>query len=96
MGPFFYLLPYPDQAICFARGLVPWFAGKTVFTDKNQSWVIPTISIALQVLRHRFATHFMVNGGNIITLQRILGHSIGQQILVYAHFAPTLSTMQSH
>ena len=26
-----------------------------------------------QVLRHTFASHFMMNGGNIIALQRILG-----------------------
>jgi len=35
-----------------------------------------------------FATHFMMNGGNIITLQRILGHANINQTMVYAHFAP--------
>ncbi|MCI4204259.1 phage integrase [Dickeya dianthicola] len=43
---------------------------------------------ALHVFRHTFATHFMMNGGNIVTLQRILGHSTIQQTMVYAHFAP--------
>ncbi|MNC23580.1 Tyrosine recombinase XerC [compost metagenome] len=43
---------------------------------------------ALHVLRHTFATHFMINGGNIITLQRILGHATIQQTMAYAHFAP--------
>ncbi|WP_140920816.1 phage integrase [Limnobaculum xujianqingii] len=43
---------------------------------------------AVHVLRHTFATHFMINGGNIITLQRILGHSKIQQTMVYAHFSP--------
>ena len=42
----------------------------------------------VHVLRHTFATHFMINGGNIITLQRILGHSNIQQTMTYAHFAP--------
>ncbi|TBL91595.1 hypothetical protein EYY95_01955 [Hafnia alvei] len=27
------------------------------------------------VLRHTFAAHFMMNGGNILILRRILGHS---------------------
>ncbi|HIH8969136.1 TPA: tyrosine-type recombinase/integrase, partial [Serratia marcescens] len=39
-------------------------------------------------LRHTFATHFMMNGGNIITLQRILGHARIEQTMSYAHFAP--------
>lgn len=43
---------------------------------------------ALHVLRHTFATHFMINGGNIITLQRILGHTTIEQTMAYAHFAP--------
>lgn len=43
---------------------------------------------ALHVLRHTYATHFMINGGNIITLQRILGHATIQQTMAYAHFAP--------
>ncbi len=43
---------------------------------------------ALHVLRHTFTTHFMMNGGNIITLQRILGHSIIRQTMTYAHFSP--------
>jgi integrase len=30
---------------------------------------------AVHVMRHTFATHFIMNRGNIITLQRILGHS---------------------
>lgn len=43
---------------------------------------------ALHVLRHTYATHFMINGGSIITLQRILGHANIQQTMTYAHFAP--------
>lgn len=43
---------------------------------------------ATHVMRHTFATHFMINGGNIITLQRILGHSKIAQTMTYAHFAP--------
>lgn len=43
---------------------------------------------AAHVLRHTFATHFMMNGGNIITLQRVLGHATIQQTMTYAHFAP--------
>lgn len=40
------------------------------------------------VLRHTFASHFMMNGGNIIVLQRILGHADIKMTMRYAHFAP--------
>jgi len=40
------------------------------------------------VLRHTFASHFMMNGGNILVLQRILGHTDIKGTIRYAHFAP--------
>lgn len=39
-------------------------------------------------LRHTFASHFVMAGGNILTLQKILGHSDVKMTLVYAHLAP--------
>ncbi|GAA3911559.1 tyrosine-type recombinase/integrase [Gibbsiella dentisursi] len=43
---------------------------------------------ATHVMRHTFASHFMMNGGNILTLQKILGHASIVQTMTYAHFAP--------
>lgn len=40
------------------------------------------------VLRHTFASHFIMNGGDILTLQKILGHSDLRMTLRYAHLAP--------
>lgn len=40
------------------------------------------------VLRHTFAAHFMMNGGNILVLQKILGHQDISMTMRYAHFAP--------
>jgi site-specific recombinase XerD len=40
------------------------------------------------VLRHTFASHFMMNGGNILTLQKVLGHSSLEMAMKYAHLAP--------
>ncbi|HIF6923376.1 TPA: phage integrase [Klebsiella pneumoniae] len=40
------------------------------------------------VLRHTFASHFMMNGGNILVLQRILGHTDIKMTMRYAHFSP--------
>lgn len=43
---------------------------------------------AVHALRHTFASHFVMNGGNILVLQKILGHAKIQQTMVYAHLAP--------
>lgn len=39
-------------------------------------------------LRHTFASHFMMKGGNIYDLQKILGHSSLEMTQRYAHLAP--------
>lgn len=39
-------------------------------------------------MRHTFASHFIMAGGNILTLQKILGHSDVKMTLIYAHLAP--------
>ena len=43
---------------------------------------------AAHALRHSFASHFMMNGGNILSLQKILGHSSIVMTMRYAHLAP--------
>lgn len=40
------------------------------------------------VLRHTFVVHFMMSGGNILVLQRILGHHDIKMTMRYAHLAP--------
>jgi len=40
------------------------------------------------ILRHTFASHFIMNGGNILALQRILGHHSLAMTIRYAHLSP--------
>lgn len=40
------------------------------------------------VLRHTFASHFIMRGGHLLTLQKILGHSDIKMTMRYAHLAP--------
>jgi len=41
----------------------------------------------IHVLRHTFASHFMMNGSNILVLQCVLGHTDIEMTMRYAHFA---------
>ncbi len=40
------------------------------------------------ILRHTFASHYMMGGGDILTLQRILGYSSITVTMRYAHLSP--------
>jgi site-specific recombinase XerD len=39
-------------------------------------------------LRHTFASQFIMAGGNLATLQKLLGHATIEMTLVYSHLAP--------
>lgn len=40
------------------------------------------------ILRHTFASHFIMNGGNVVALQKILGHSSLNVTMRYSHLSP--------
>ncbi|HHZ6896592.1 phage integrase [Pseudomonas aeruginosa] len=52
---------------------------------------------ASHALRHTFASHFMMNGGNILTLQKILGHSTLTMTMTMTMriYLPTICKMRS-
>lgn len=69
------------------------------FKDKYSAFklLIKRLNIRLprgqlsHVLRHTFASYFVQNGGDILTLQKLLGHSDIKTTMRYAHLAPTYS-----
>lgn len=67
--------PFTGLISSFRRALV----GSGIDLPKGQ---------ASHALRHTFASHFIQKGGNILTLQKILGHSSLAMSMRYAHLAP--------
>jgi len=71
-----------EHALFDVRYYAAWECVKRALPDHVPS------GQATHVLRHTFASHFMMNGGDILVLQRILGHKKIEQTMAYAHFTP--------
>lgn len=56
--------------------------------NKHQKQSSLSKRIRFHDLRHSFASNYMMNGGDIYTLQKILGHSRINQTEAYAHLSP--------
>lgn len=54
----------------------------------NRTDINPPAGQCTHILRHTFASHFVMNGGGILTLQKILGHVDIRTTLRYAHLSP--------
>lgn len=53
---------------------------------KRSGLKVPAGQLA-HILRHTFASHFIMNGGNIVALQKILGHSSLNITMRYSHLS---------
>ncbi|TAN64792.1 MAG: hypothetical protein EPN17_18605 [Methylobacter sp.] len=53
----------------------------------NGGLKVPAGQLA-HILRHTFASHFVTKGGNLVALQKILGHSTLNVTMRYSHLSP--------
>lgn len=44
--------------------------------------------------RHTFATNFLISGGNVVNLQRLLGHSKIEETMIYVHIVDSITDAQ--
>jgi len=55
---------------------------------EDQTRVGITRKIHYHDLRYSFASNYMMNGGNVLDLQKLLGHTKIDMTMRYAHFSP--------
>ena len=70
-----------------SKGIINYFSSikKAYNLDKN---------ITFHSLRHSFATYYLMNGGNIITLKSMLGHAHLDTTNRYLHIAQNFSELE--
>lgn len=56
------------------------------FSNQQKKAGIPIINF--HGLRHTYASHFMMNGGNIYKLSKLLGHADIKTTMIYSHVSP--------
>lgn len=89
------VVPITRELAVYARGLA--FPSGSLFSScygafrgaVTRSGVVLPDGQLSHVLRHTFASHYMMNGGDILVLQRVLGHSDIKITMRYAHFSPS-------
>lgn len=82
--------PSPDY-VCptFSSTTRKWFAAR-VRPDIRRFYRSAGLSVPSSpwhVLRHTFASHFLMSGGGLLTLQRILGHTSLTHTQIYSHLS---------
>lgn len=51
-------------------------------------------SVSFHVSRHTFATNFLISGGKVEILQKLLGHSKIENTMIYVHIAESITDVQ--
>jgi len=73
-------------------GIIPTIIPKSFFTACELAGIIiisdtDETRFRFYDLRHTFADHYLMNGGNLVSLARILGHKEAKMTQRYSHFS---------
>jgi integrase len=86
-------VPISAELAQMLENRLPWISTyRKAYKEFHQGVIATGIELPkgqlTHVLRHSFASHYMMNGGDILTLQQVLGHSSLMMTMRYAHFSP--------
>lgn len=69
------------------KSIINYFSSLKVAYDLDEN-------LTFHTLRHSFATYYLMNGGNIITLKSMLGHSHLDTTNIYLHIAQNFNELE--
>jgi site-specific recombinase XerD len=90
----------PEPATAHVRNLLLTPDGTPFASDaarcvlKRAAVISSVRRLHAHLLRHTFATHYLLNGGDLLTLQRLLGHSTLEMVRRYSHVAASFVAVQ--
>jgi integrase len=101
-------VPINSGLLKVLRNLKSRKEGKLVFPDekgkmrstnfrwemRKAAYVAGLKTIRFHDLRHTFASNYVIKGGNIVSLKRILGHSTVNMTMRYAHLSPNFMAQE--
>ena len=83
----------PEGVVCPVKGDEEWATWHACRRRRPElaplyaSAQVPTPASPWHALRHTFASHFLMNGGGLLTLQKLLGHCDLKMTSIYAHLS---------
>lgn len=87
-------VPLPDSVVdeAFKVGMPGsgrlFMSCRSAFRGAYERCQFDTPGQCTHILRHTFASHYMMQGGDILSLQKILGHTDIKMTMRYAHLSP--------
>ena len=86
-----YLRPEPRSAVVrnllLAKDGAPFTVDAAKHVMRRASVQSGVERLHAHLLRHTFATRYLLNGGDLLTLQRLLGHATLEMVQRYSHIA---------
>ena len=80
-------LSYDKQNCINSKSIINYFSTIKDAYNLNKN-------ISFHTLRHSFATYYLMNGGNIITLKSMLGHTHLDTTNIYLHIAQNFNNLE--